>query len=330
MPPSVTQQSQVIPGTMNSNQPSVSQPHVSHAGPANNSLYNQNNQMGMRPSAQSLQSTNSVQQNGVWQNHPTSIQPNSLNMQRPPAGISGQHSTVTSPMNTNEHTTNHPNASSHLQNLTPHTITPQANVRPSSTGPSFMAGSSISPPSMPTNPNTQTNILAPTNNMHVPKQISSSIRQRYPNMMPPPMSSNQQPTMQTNLPPMSTISPHQTFGQSPPKGYPPTSSVPGSTQALSTPPGFPPAPTSNQTIGGRPNNSMPPSMLATSSISQRIGGLSLSQGGEAIDLLQNRHILPPRGTKIPVPKPKLQAELWNSYNCASDIFRSTLTKVCIG
>ena len=93
MPPSVTQQSQVIPGTMNSNQPSVSQPHVSHAGPANNSLYNQNNQMGMRPSAQSLQSTNSVQQNGVWQNHPTSIQPNSLNMQRPPAGISGQHST---------------------------------------------------------------------------------------------------------------------------------------------------------------------------------------------------------------------------------------------
>ena len=223
MPSSVTQQSQMIPGTMNSNQPSVSQPHVgSHAGPANNSLYNQNNQMGMRPPAQSLQSTNSVQQNGVWQNHSTSIQPDSLNMQRPLDGVSGQHSTVTSPINTNQNTTNHTTASSNLQNLIPQSNTPQANLQSPLRGQSFMTTSSISPVSRPTNPNMLPNVLAPPNNIHGPRQTSSSIRQRYPNMMPPPMSTNQQPTMQTNLPPMSTSSlPQQNFGQSPPSGYPP-------------------------------------------------------------------------------------------------------------
>jgi len=44
-----------------------------------------------------------------------------------------------------------------------------------------------------------------------------------------------------------------------------------------------------------------------------------------MDLLQNRHILPPK--PVPAPKPKLQAELWNSYNCSPDTFRCTLTKI---
>jgi protein transport protein SEC24 len=49
-------------------------------------------------------------------------------------------------------------------------------------------------------------------------------------------------------------------------------------------------------------------------------------GMEPIDLLQNRHILPP--TKpVSVPKPKLPTEAWNSLNCSKDIFRCTLTKV---
>merc|ERR1719510_1804910 len=118
---------------------------------------------------------------------------------------------------------------------------------------------------------------------------------------------------------------NHTYGQGPTTaGYPAASTQ----SSLQQPPaGFPPIPTSNSSIGGRPNHNMQPPVAATSSISQRIGGLSLSQGGDAIDLLQNRHILPTRGTKVPVPKPRLQAELWNTYNCSADIFRSTLTKI---
>jgi protein transport protein SEC24 len=53
--------------------------------------------------------------------------------------------------------------------------------------------------------------------------------------------------------------------------------------------------------------------------------LSFQQGMEPVDLLQNRHILPPKA--IPAPKPRLQADIWNSANCSPDIFRCTLTKV---
>ena len=61
-------------------------------------------------------------------------------------------------------------------------------------------------------------------------------------------------------------------------------------------------------------------------LSSRLGGLSLGgQASDCLDLLQNRHILPAKPMKP--PKPRLQAELWNDYNCSPDIFRSTLTKV---
>ena len=46
---------------------------------------------------------------------------------------------------------------------------------------------------------------------------------------------------------------------------------------------------------------------------------------EAVDLLQNRHILPPKA--INPPKPRLQATLWNDVNCSPEIFRCTLTKI---
>ena len=188
-------------------------------------------------------------------------------------------------------------------------------------GPGIMATSSV---------NTYGgNIQPPPGNMSSrPANVTSSIRQRYPNMMPPPINTSQQqpmqppPTMNPSSTPSST---NHTYGQGPTTPGYPTASTQSSLQQ--PPAGFPPIPTSNSSIGGRPNHGMPPPVLATSALSQRIGGLSLNQGGDAIDLLQNRHILPPRGTKVPVPRPRLQAELWNTYNCSSDVFRSTLTKV---
>ena len=53
--------------------------------------------------------------------------------------------------------------------------------------------------------------------------------------------------------------------------------------------------------------------------------MAFLQGMEPVDLLHNRHILPSKA--VPVPKPRLHAELWNSLNCSPDIFRSTLTKI---
>jgi len=71
---------------------------------------------------------------------------------------------------------------------------------------------------------------------------------------------------------------------------------------------------------------------ATSSLDARLGGLSVTNQGwqkmwgqESIDLLQNRHILPP--DEVKPPKPRLQAEVWTNMNCHPDIFRSTLTKI---
>jgi len=48
-------------------------------------------------------------------------------------------------------------------------------------------------------------------------------------------------------------------------------------------------------------------------------------GQESVDLLQNRHILPPE--EVVPPRPKLQAEQWNQANCSPEIFRATLTKI---
>jgi len=70
----------------------------------------------------------------------------------------------------------------------------------------------------------------------------------------------------------------------------------------------------------------------TSGLASQLGGLSVTQtgfskmwGGETLDLLQNRHILPP-GEIVP-PSPRLQADQWNSVNCNKEIFRSTLTRI---
>jgi len=70
----------------------------------------------------------------------------------------------------------------------------------------------------------------------------------------------------------------------------------------------------------------------TSSLSRQLGGLSVTQTGfqkmwgqESVDLLQNRHILPPEPIKPPMAR--LQAEQWSNINCSPEIFRSTLTKI---
>merc|ERR1719422_1243735 len=70
----------------------------------------------------------------------------------------------------------------------------------------------------------------------------------------------------------------------------------------------------------------------TSSLSRQLGGLSVTQTGfqkmwgqESVDLLQNRHILPPEPLKPPMAR--LQAEQWSNINCSPEIFRSTLSKI---
>jgi len=82
-------------------------------------------------------------------------------------------------------------------------------------------------------------------------------------------------------------------------------------------------------------NARPPGRFGgvdTASLSNQLGGLSVTQNGfqkmwgqESVDLLQNRHILP--SEQVIPPKPRLQAEQWNSVNCSNDIFRSTLTRI---
>ena len=105
----------------------------------------------------------------------------------------------------------------------------------------------------------------------------------------------------SGMPPVSGMPPQPTYGSMPPPSN-------GLTQ---------------NRFGSDPN---------TSSLSNQLGGLSVTQTGfqkmwgqESVDLLQNRHILPP-GDIIP-PTPRLQAEQWNNINCSSDLFRCTLSKI---
>merc|ERR1719394_1500145 len=134
------------------------------------------------------------------------------------------------------------------------------------------------------------------------------------NGMPPPPSSH-------GMPP-----PPNSHGMPPPlnnHGMPP---MPNNS-------GMPPLP-NNSGMPPLPGNNQPQTQnkYGQDSLSRSLGGLSVTQSGfqkmwgqESVDLLQNRHILPAKPTKP--PKPRLQAELWNDYNCSPDIFRSTLTKI---
>lgn len=54
-------------------------------------------------------------------------------------------------------------------------------------------------------------------------------------------------------------------------------------------------------------------------------GFNRMWGNETIDLMQNRHILPP--TKVLPPTVKLNQQFHEATNCSTDIFRCTLTKI---
>merc|ERR1719322_264742 len=141
---------------------------------------------------------------------------------------------------------------------------------------------------------------------------------------PPPMG-NGPPPMGNGPPPMSNGPPPKSNGPPPMGNGPPMSNGPPPINSGMPPtPGMPPMPPRPQ-----PPNRFGPD---TSSLSRQLGGLSVTQTGfqkmwgqESVDLLQNRHILPPEPIKPPMAR--LQAEQWNNANCSSEIFRSTLTKI---
>lgn len=54
-------------------------------------------------------------------------------------------------------------------------------------------------------------------------------------------------------------------------------------------------------------------------------GFNRMWGNETIDLMQNRHVLPP--TKVLPPPVKLNHQFHEATNCSTDIFRCTLTKI---
>merc|ERR1712042_119735 len=114
--------------------------------------------------------------------------------------------------------------------------------------------------------------------------------------------------------------------QPPVSGMPPQPPISGMPPQPSIPPssGMPP----QSSYGGvvpPPTNGMPPSQSRFGSdphsLSSQLGGLSVTQTGfqkmwgqESLDLLQNRHILPPG--EVTAPTPRLQAEQWNNINCS--------------
>lgn len=89
--------------------------------------------------------------------------------------------------------------------------------------------------------------------------------------------------------------------------------------------GMPPPPVNGLNSGG---SAQSPNRFGSDpgNISRQLGGLSVTNTGfqkmwgqESVDLLQNRHILPPGPVKP--PQPRLQAEQWNNINCSTEIFR---------
>ncbi|KAG0725241.1 Protein transport protein Sec24B [Chionoecetes opilio] len=143
-----------------------------------------------------------------------------------------------------------------------------------------------------------------------------------PAMGPPPTSSygpsptpsyGQQPMPSYGQPPVSPYGqpPASPYGQPPPKGSFPQPS-PGGGSAMPRYPG--------QQYGQSDMNQL----------SQQLGGMSVTNDGwnkawgtHQMDLMQQRHVVPPAG--IVPPKPMLAQEYLP--NCSPEIFRSTLTKV---
>eukprot|EP00088_Acartia_fossae_P014814 TRINITY_DN1798_c0_g3_i1.p1 TRINITY_DN1798_c0_g3~~TRINITY_DN1798_c0_g3_i1.p1 ORF type:complete len:767 (-),score=154.62 TRINITY_DN1798_c0_g3_i1:26-2326(-) len=162
-----------------------------------------------------------------------------------------------------------------------------------------------------------------------PQQMS---RPRYPSYPPPPTQTSGIPTssgpMSNGMPPPMHGSAQpppplgNTNGPLPPQlGPPPVSGAGGMMPPPPTVNGQPPPPGAFQSKYGDVNH-----------ISNKLGNLSVTQQGfrklwgqDTLDLLQNRHILPP--DKVSPPEIRLQTEQWNSINCDKDIFRCTLNRI---
>ena len=195
---------------------------------------------------------------------------------------------------------------------------------------------SLGPPQMPQYPNGASSVQYPA---------SQPSRPRYPSYPPPPsnnpVSNGMPPVSATGMPPMP---PSSGIGMPP---MPPSSGVGMPPIPPSAGVGMPPLPNSNSgayqppVTGGPPANNMPPNMNGQqypskygdmNHINNKLGNLSVTQQGfrklwgqDTIDLLQNRHILPP--DKVSPPEVRLQTEQWNSINCDKDIFRCTLNRI---
>ncbi len=212
---------------------------------------------------------------------------------------------------------------------------PQPQAPPPSAPPSQNPGPGLMPPSSSAMPP----VPGPTNGPN-----SSAFSRRYPTpMQPPPMSSA--PAMPPPPQPGNLPSGHGNMAPQP--AFPP-SSMPPPVSGMGQPnmpppvsgmgqPNLPPMPPSSgngpqppNNYGMRQNNGMPPA--SAHDLARGLGGLSVTQTGfqkmwgqESVDLLQNRHILPPDPIKPPMAR--LQAEQWSNINCSPDIFRATLTKI---
>lgn len=75
----------------------------------------------------------------------------------------------------------------------------------------------------------------------------------------------------------------------------------------------------------QPQQQQPPQSNYSAAGSVVSQGFNRMWGNETIDLMQNRHILPP--TKVLPPTVKLNHQFHEATNCSTDIFRCTLTKI---
>jgi len=169
-----------------------------------------------------------------------------------------------------------------------------------------------------------------------PPSMTSAAPPQMGGGAPPPMAGGAPPLMGGGPPPMGAGPPPMGAGPPPMGGGPlPMGSGPPPMGGGPPPMGSGPPPMGGGPPPVRPD--MDPSRFApnvgqVNSLSNQLGGLSVTQTGfqkmwgqESVDLLQNRHILPP--DEIIPPKPRLQAEHLTSANCSPEIFRSTLTKI---
>jgi len=257
-----------------------------------------------------------------------------------------QPPTLAPPPPLNSHPQLGPPSQPPIINHTPNQIPPQASVNSNlSNGVAFPAP----PISYSQGPATSLPPNASYAGSGVSRNNGGTFARRYPSAQPPVPQAPpqqygiQQPPSQPNIPLQGAGAPPPQTG--PLSSGPPSQMVPP--QPTNT--GFAPPTSGNLPNPGMPpqanygsmpprTNGMPPTQGQSrfgpdpSLLSTQLGGLSVTQTGfqkmwgqESVDLLQNRHILPP-GEIVP-PAPRLQAEQWNNINCSPDLFRSTLSKI---